>query len=298
MREKDLKMSDIFAAAETDLNGPATGIVLKELVRRAIQTIRSERQAFEVMQKAGYGGDMTDVFTTADSKAQDIYVHSIKECFPSFSIIAEEGAFSRAQPEATKYFTIDPLDGTKAFIRRQSHGVGTMIAMVDNDRITSAYIGDVNTQEIYGFRPGSTNVHRITEFETAERLGYEQKPLSAQTILLRDPPEAYSDASRKLHSSFKSYEVEGGSIGIWMARLWKREVAAALLPPGETPWDSTPIRGISERLGYLFLRPADTSLGWEHWSPPQAKSISPRLHDVLVIHRDDFPVASAKPPEA
>ncbi len=116
-------------------NGPAVGIVLKELVRRAIKTIRSERQAFEVMQKAGYGGDMTDVFTTADSKAQDVYLRSISECFPTFSVIAEEGALSKAQPDATNYFTIDPLDGTKAFIRRQSHGVGTMIAMVEDDRI-------------------------------------------------------------------------------------------------------------------------------------------------------------------
>ncbi|MBS0250227.1 MAG: hypothetical protein JSR78_04100 [Proteobacteria bacterium] len=270
-------------------NGHAVGIILKELVRRAIKIVRSERQAFEVMQKAGYGGDMTDVFTTADSKAQEIYVRSIQECFAAFSIVAEEGAFSKAQPDATNYFTIDPLDGTKAFIRRQSHGVGTMIAMVENDKIVSAYVGDVNTQEIYGYRPGSSNVHRITEFETAERLSYEGKPLSDQTVLLRDPPEKYSEASRRLLSSFKSYEVEGGSIGVWLARLWKREVAAAILPPGgETPWDSTPLQGISEELGYMFLRPCQEPLGWESCTPSLVKHTFPRQHDVLIIHRDDW----------
>src|SRR5689334_9933380 len=86
---------------EVILNGHAIGIILKELVRRAIKTIRAEREVFEVKQKAGYGGDMTDVFTTADSKAQTIYVRSLNECFPGFGIIAEEGSLSEARFDTT-----------------------------------------------------------------------------------------------------------------------------------------------------------------------------------------------------
>ena len=55
---------------------------------------------------------------------------------------------------------------TMAFVRRQSHGVGTM---VEQGRVVSAYVGDINTQEIYGYRPGSRAVHRITEYETSKR---------------------------------------------------------------------------------------------------------------------------------
>ena len=164
-----------------------------------------------------------------------------------------------------------------------------MIAMVQEGQVVSAYVGDVNTQEIYGFRPGSMNVHRITEFETAERLAYVKGPLRAQTLLLRDPPEVYSEISRRLLPFFKSYEIEGGSIGISLARLWKREVAGVLLPPGgETPWDSTPIKGISKRLGYLFLKPSDTSFGWQVWTSPLPKDVALRDHNVLVIHREDY----------
>jgi fructose-1,6-bisphosphatase/inositol monophosphatase family enzyme len=274
---------------EVILNGHAVGIVLKELVRRAIKTIRAEREVFEVKQKAGYGGDMIDVFTTADSKAQSIYVRSLNECFPGFGIIAEEGSLSEAHFDTESYFTIDPLDGTKAFIRRQSHGVGTMVAMVEDQQVVSAYVGDVNTQEIYGYRPGSLDVHRITEFETAERLLHTKRPLREQNILLRDPPDSYSEVSRQLLPFFKSYEIESGSIGMSLARLWKREVGAVLLYPGsETPWDLNPIRGISEKLGYLFLRPSDTPFGWEVWARPVAKVTVSREHDVLVIHRDDL----------
>jgi hypothetical protein len=126
---------------------------------------------------------------------------------------------------------------------------------LSSGKVVSAYIGDVNTHEIYGFRPGSPRVHRITGYETAEELTYQKRPLSEQYVLLRDPERGYSEASRRLLTRFKSWEIEGGSIGIWLARLWKREVAAALLPPShETPWDTAPILGISQTLGYVFHR--------------------------------------------
>ena len=60
-------------------------------------------------------------------------------------------SLSETQVGEGSYITVDPLDGTKAFIRRQSHGVGTMVAMVEEGQVVSAYVGDVNTQEIYGF---------------------------------------------------------------------------------------------------------------------------------------------------
>ena len=270
------------------LNGHTVGIVLKELVRRAIVTIRNERTVFDVTQKAGYDGAMTDVFTSADRKAQEVYLRSLRECFPHYGIVAEEDELTIAPQDGAGYFTVDPLDGTKAFIRRQSHGVGTMIALVEQGKVVSAYIGDINTQEIYGFRPDSRRVHRITEFETAEELSHHDRPLAEQYILMRDPERAYSEASRRLLSQFKSWVIDGGSIGIWIARLWKREVGAALLPPSmETPWDRTPIVGIATALGYVFCE-ADANGRWQPAEPAVAATTYKRECDLLVIHRDDL----------
>ena len=152
--------------------------------------------------------------------------------------------------------------------------------------MVSAYVGDINTQEIYGYRPGSRLVHRISEYETSEQLAHAVKPISEQYALLRDPPHAYSHASRALLQRFKSSEVEGGSIGIWLARLWKREVGAALLlPTVKTPWDMAPIVGISKMLGYRFYRPV--AEGWRDFEPVIGEQVSDRDHDVLVIHERD-----------
>jgi len=207
---------------QAELNGHAVGIILKELVRRAMTVIRNERQVFEATAKQDRSGSMDDVFTSADTKAQEVYIKSLRECFPHYAIVAEEGnvaSFLAGPVRPGTFFTVDPLDGTKAFVRRQSHGVGTMVALVEQGRVVSAYVGDINTQEIYGYRPGSRLVHRISEYETSEQLAHAVKPISEQYALLRDPPHAYSHASRALLQRFKSYEVEGGSIGIWLARL-------------------------------------------------------------------------------
>ena len=270
------------------LTGSAVGIILKELVRRAIVTIRNERTVFDVTAKADYDGEMTDVFTSADRKAQEIYLRSLRDCFPEYGIVAEEDALTIAPKGNAGYFTVDPLDGTKAFVRRQSHGVGTMIALIRDGKVIAAYVGDINTQEIYGFRSGLGHVYRITEFETLEELRHNDRPLCEQNILLRDPERAYSEASRRLLSQFKSWEIDGGSIGIWLARLWKREVGAALLPPSvETPWDRAPIVGITTELGYLFCE-ADANGRWQPVEPVLSTTVYRRGTDLLVIHRDDF----------
>jgi hypothetical protein len=50
--------SETAFTMQTELNGHAVGIILKELVRRAMAIIRNERQVFEVTAKQGHSGSM------------------------------------------------------------------------------------------------------------------------------------------------------------------------------------------------------------------------------------------------
>jgi fructose-1,6-bisphosphatase/inositol monophosphatase family enzyme len=274
------------------LNGHATGRILKEAVRRAMVAIRTERIAFEAHIKLSYGGTMDDVFTSADTKAQQIYLRTLQECFADCGVIAEEDELT--MPGKNQYiFTVDPLDGTKAFVRRQSHGVGTMIALVNTtyNEVDAAYIGDINTGEVYGYRPGSDKVWRINQLDTFERLDYQGGAvLSEQYALLRDPEGKYSDLTLSTLAKFKNHEVGGGSIGIWAARLWKREVAALFYLPGwETPWDSNPVIGISKKLGYVFLgRMENSQEGWVVFNPPPVLHKFRRNYEMLIVHKADL----------
>jgi hypothetical protein len=93
---------------------------------------------------------------------------------------------------------------------------------------------------------------------------------------------AYAPPSQELIGRFKKWEIQGGSIGIWMARLWKRELGAALLLANtETPWDSAPVIGISQALGYGFYRYAEGK--WQRYEPRLSKTVYRREHDLLVV---------------
>lgn len=280
-------MRDPAAVNLGPLNGHSVGRILKEAVRRATTSIRAQRVTFEAHVKQGYGGSMNDVFTSADQAAQEVYLRTFVECFPGCGIIGEEDSLS-IPPVApiTAYFTVDPIDGTRAFIRRQSHGISTMVALVDGGEVISAYIGDISSDEVYGYRPGSTRVHRITSLDSFETLNHEppvRRDIRRINGLLRDPPDQYSAVTQKLIARFSDYEIMGSSLGTWAARQWKGEVGALLLKPAyETPWDSTPIIGISKKLGYVWLRSQGED--WVVYDPELPLKPYYRDHDTLIIH--------------
>ncbi len=275
-----------------ELNGHSVGRILKETVRRAMNTIREERRMFVATPKEGYSGTMDDVFTSADTKAQEIYVKAFSECFERCGVIGEENNLKISSRNGY-YFTVDPLDGTKAYVRRQSHGVGTMVALVHNGVVVSAYVGDINANEVYGYRPGSSKVHRISNLDTSEDMQPGKKLQSRGEIqcLLREPVDKHDTFTEELVRCCKNHEVMGSSIGTWMARLWKEEVSMAVLDPGwETPWDSTPVVGISLKLGFVFLRKVafGSNSRWETYTPGLVQEKVHRSHDTVIIHNQNL----------
>src|SRR5579859_2572474 len=112
-----------------EANGYLIGLAMKEAVRRSIEVIRTQQFVFEATSKTtDYNPDKEDFVTTADKAAQAVYVKLLRESFPGYGIVAEEDDLSVqcTLPGVNLWFTVDPLDGTKAFMRRQSHGIGTM----------------------------------------------------------------------------------------------------------------------------------------------------------------------------
>jgi fructose-1,6-bisphosphatase/inositol monophosphatase family enzyme len=283
------------------VNAHLIGIAMKEMVQRAIRAIRTERFVFVATAKKGHSGEMDDVVTSADHAAQKIYVKLMRESFPTFGIVAEEDNLSVPCTDPALgdiYFTCDPLDGTKAFERRQSHGIGSMISLVHNGQIIAACIGDVMTQEIYYYRPESQAVHRLSENGRAETLAFpKDEKLSELYVLLRQRPEGYGSplfesllAPPEKGGAFKDIEITGGSIGISMARLWKGEVGAAIVSArNQTPWDVNPVIGICEKLGFVFLKPNGLHPTFvERKLTPLKETIRGEGYE-LVIHRSLVP---------
>ncbi len=272
------------------LSNEAVGVLLREMVRRAIESIQSNQLNFETSEKSSPYRPGRDFVTTADLAAQDIYVGMITTCLPGIGIIAEEdGLRVKSTLPKPLWITVDPLDGTQAFIRGQSHGIGTMVALVDEDNVLAAYVGDAITREIYGFAPGSEEVYRVSRYSAQFRLTIEEdRGLGEQHALLHNEPREFSSAAQRLfleppHRVFTAFEITRGSIGMEFTRLWKGEVGGIFVRPGPTtPWDFNPIFGISRQMGFRFLRISDDGL--DEIDIPILRDIGSLDHELLVVH--------------
>lgn len=238
----------------------AIGRLMRLAVEDAISVIRTEslKGDFEVTEKM-VEYKRKDVLTAADNVAQSSYVRSLKSWFPEFGLVGEEDLnFVPDEPlRGEPHFTIDPLDGTKAFVRRSATGIGTMLALAEGDHVAASYVGDVMTGGIYGYGPANSDVFHWNQRPRPRLLQVDKsRPLITQYAVLQDHPADYDPIIQKMVGRetplFKNIEVHGGSIGLMFAKLWKGEVGAIVLSDAyDTPWDSTPINGINDSMGFI-----------------------------------------------
>ena len=79
---------------------------------------------------ADFKGDGSPV-TEADQAAEAIILPALKEIAPEITIISEENAASHSLAPEKQFFLVDPLDGTREFLKRDGKGSFTVnIALI------------------------------------------------------------------------------------------------------------------------------------------------------------------------
>ncbi len=269
---------------------------LNTIVRQVIHHIRRNRFSFKVWQKVGHDGEK-DIVTSVDKSAQKMYICYLQAHFPTYGILAEEDIHPQASIDAQHpYFSIDPIDGTNAFVRQESHGIGTMLALSQGDEIVAAYVGDVLTEDVYGFYTDFSSVRWYHDYGTpCKKLVIDsQRLLASQRLLCDESPEEGSVIARLMAKKiekgglFQKHEIGSGGIGLAMARLWKGNVGGVLISPGyDTPWDMNPVVGILKRMGFRFIRlMRDDSISEE---PTVSRTeVKYRAYELLVIHTSRY----------
>lgn len=99
------------------------------VVRRAGREIM---RVYETAPKANIKDDGSPV-TEADNAAEAIIIPALKEIAPEIPIISEENADSHRLSPPQEFFLVDPLDGTREFLKRDGKGSFTVnIALIKN----------------------------------------------------------------------------------------------------------------------------------------------------------------------
>lgn len=242
------------------MSGNDFGEAVMCAMRWAMTEIRRRRWSFEKSEKGLTGSGETDYVTDVDEMVQEMYVKNFSRAFEGIGLIGEEGGLripSTAGGEDI-VLTLDPLDGTNAFVRGQSHGISTMVGVLVGGCLAGGYVGDVMTGEIYAAHPGEWGAWLYEPGETLAAISKRSSaPLSEQYALLRKSPGRYSLVTRQAASAdlvggaglFRDFLVDTGSIGLHFARLWKGEIGGFFIEDSTvTPWDQTPCYAISKRL--------------------------------------------------
>jgi hypothetical protein len=155
--------------------------------------------------------------------------------------------------------------------------------------IDAVCVGDVNTGELYFFGPDQVPTRR--RYGVASELKKKGLGIYNRYALLRDHPEKLPLILQDLILTekgglFKDVDIESGSIGIQMARLWKDEVALLiLLPSFETPWDTTPCIGMNKALDIVHVSLYLETLEFKIIDPELPKEVTRRDYIELMLRR-------------
>lgn len=102
--------------------------------------------------------------TAADKAAEKIILAGLADCAPDIPVVSEESEDSHRMNAPERFFLVDPLDGTKEFLRRDGKGSFTVnIALIENgspvlgvvyapalDRLFAGSVGDGATETVAG----------------------------------------------------------------------------------------------------------------------------------------------------
>ncbi len=134
----------------------------------AVRAIYEERDDYEVTQKSGGRGPLTE----ADLAANTIIIETLLSAFPDDAILSEETADSPARLKNTRCWIIDPLDGTREFTMGIPEFVVSIGLSIDgqaklgvlfNPATEELFTGVVGVGATYNRRPCHVSDHATIE---------------------------------------------------------------------------------------------------------------------------------------
>jgi 3'(2'), 5'-bisphosphate nucleotidase len=154
-------LSSQTSSSQTSQASGSSGGLERELAR-AIELARLAGAEAARMQRGELHVEMKpgdEPVTAADRRASELIVAGLAESFPRDPIVSEELAPAPGALGAPRFWLVDPIDGTKDFIRGED-GYSVMIGLVCDGRpILGVVYQPVLDRLFYGTPDGSVMVH-------------------------------------------------------------------------------------------------------------------------------------------
>lgn len=178
--------------------------------------------------------------TLADRQAESVARAWIEQHYPDDGILGEEHGVTR--PDAKRRWVLDPIDGTKAFIR----GVplwGTMIAVAEGDETLASAILYPAMGELIAAERGRGCFYNDAPCKVSD-----VADLSRATLLATELGKM-PEGLRRLADKTAVARTWGDCYGYLLVATGRAEI---MVDPILSPWDSAPLLVLIEEAGGVF----------------------------------------------
>ncbi len=195
--------------------------------------------------------------TLADKAANKIIVEMLKDNFPEYAILSEEEKDDLKRLEKDCCFVVDPLDGTKEFIKR--NGQFTVnIALSYKHKSVMGVIYVPVTQELYYGSEGNGSYLEKNGQVVKLKVNKEDKPKNQLNVVMSNS-HGCEEMERLIEKyGFKNLVKAGSSLKGCMIAKGEADVYYRHNPTME--WDTAAMQCIVEEAGAIFMQMDDTPM--------------------------------------
>lgn len=222
---------------------------------------RLTRQALAIARRAGtrivevYGSDNWDVtykpdrspVTTADMEAHDIILSELRQLQPLLPILSEEsnGISFQERCEWPAYWLVDPLDGTREFLRRNGEFSVNIALVADNKPIAGVIFAPV--LDVAYFATQGYGAFKQVGRQTAKEIHVRSAPQQITVARSRSP--VTGPCMQQFLDAIGEYDEipMGSALKSCLVAEGAADVYARLGPTGE--WDTGAAQCIVEEAG-------------------------------------------------
>lgn len=229
--------------------------VAKEAAVKAGYAIMDVYENAEDMQITYKDGDMP--LTAADKASNRIIVDALKKAFPAYAILSEEEKDDLSRLNNDYCFVVDPLDGTKEFIKR--NGQFTVnIALSYKHKSVMGVIYVPVTGELYYAAQGQG-----AYLDTKEQTGIKLQVSECTDISKLRMVMSSSHGCEQMDKLLEKYHISnfvkmGSSLKGCVVAKGEAEVYYRFNPTME--WDTAAMQCIVEEAGAVFRQMDDTPM--------------------------------------